>query len=411
MTTNFPALKEAEGKLEAKRKEASSIFAEAGPDLDFTKVKSISGVNEPKGVIEHLNAINTECEDLQKEVNKLKGVAKAYEFSQHKPEATESSFDGTGLKQLSLGQMFMKSDAYTKKVYKGTGAEARLDVDLKTVMSTGAGYAPQAVRTDVVVPSAQRPVQITDVIPALTTDQVAVVFMEETTFTNNAAEVAESVEGTPGTYGEAALVFTQRTSNVQKIAVWLPVTDEQLEDITGLPQYLDSRLPFMIRQRLDGQIMSGSGTAPNLRGLVNISGILTQAKGADASPDAILKGIVKSRVTGRAVPNYLLVHSTDWQNIRLLKDANGNDIWGSPASFGPETIWGLPVVQTETGSAGTLVVIDTQYLALYTKRGLDVQVSNSHSTFFVEGKQAVRADVRVAFVCYRPATICTVTGL
>jgi HK97 family phage major capsid protein len=108
----------------------------------------------------------------------------------------------------------------------------------------------------------------------------------------------------------------------------------------------------------------------------------------------------------------VLIHSTDWQNIRLLKDANGNYIWGSPSTAGPEQIWGLPVAQTETLTAGTAVVADLmRYTALYTRRGLNVQVSNSHSTFFVEGKQAVRADVRVAFVVYRPAAVCTVTGL
>ena len=33
------------------------------------------------------------------------------------------------------------------------------------------------------------------------------------------------------------------------------------------------------------------------------------------------------------------------------------------------------------------------------------------ATFFVEGKQAIRADMRVALVVYRPAAFCTVTGI
>jgi hypothetical protein len=49
------------------------------------------------------------------------------------------------------------------------------------------------------------------------------------------------------------------------------------------------------------------------------------------------------------------------------------------------------------------------YLAV--KRGVDVQVSNSHSDFFIKGKQAVRADVRVAMVHLRPAAFGEVTGL
>lgn len=424
---SFPALKEAQGRLDAKRDEVHAIFNEAGPDLDLSKVKSVSGVSDAKGVAAHIRALNDEMGDLQKEVDDLMAVQKAVEDSTKSAERRESGSENGGQagppQVKTAGQLFVESEAYKHLYsYEGIGRKSRngalvgpesmLDVELKTVMSTGAGWAPQAIRTDVVIPSAQRPLQVTDLIPSLATTQSSVVFMEETTFTNNAAETLESVQGTPGTYPESALAFTERTSAVRKITTFLPVTDEQLEDIPGAQQYIDSRLPFMVQQRLDGQIVSGDGSSPNLRGLLNISGISTQARGTDASPDAILKAIVKVRVTGRAVPSAVLVHSTDWQNIRLLKDANGNYIWGSPSTAGPEQIWGLPVAQTETLTAGTALVADLlRYTALYTRRGLNVQVSNSHSTFFVEGKQAVRADVRVAFVVYRPAAICTVTGL
>jgi hypothetical protein len=40
-----------------------------------------------------------------------------------------------------------------------------------------------------------------------------------------------------------------------------------------------------------------------------------------------------------------------------------------------------------------------------------VQVSNSHSSFFIEGKLAIRADVRLAVIFYRPKAFGTVTGL
>jgi hypothetical protein len=40
-----------------------------------------------------------------------------------------------------------------------------------------------------------------------------------------------------------------------------------------------------------------------------------------------------------------------------------------------------------------------------------VQISNNHSTYFIEGKQAARADMRVALIVYRPAAYVTVTGL
>src|SRR5437660_1032156 len=83
----------------------------------------------------------------------------------------------------------------------------------------------------------------------------------------------------------AALAVTEQSSTVRKIAVYLPVTDEQFEDEPHARDYVDNRLEFMLRQRLDQQLLTGSGTAPNLRGILNVAGILTQAKGTDPAPD------------------------------------------------------------------------------------------------------------------------------
>ena len=50
------------------------------------------------------------------------------------------------------------------------------------------------------------------------------------------------------------------------MGVFLPVTDELLADVSGIQGYVNSRLQTMIRLRLDTQVLSGDGTAPNLEG-------------------------------------------------------------------------------------------------------------------------------------------------
>jgi HK97 family phage major capsid protein len=168
----------------------------------------------------------------------------------------------------------------------------------------------------------------------------------------------------------------------------------------------------MARQRLDGQILVGNGTAPNLRGVNNVVGIQTQAKGADPVPDAVYKALVKVRVTGRAFPNACVFHPNDWQDVRLLRTADGIYIWGNPSEAGPLRIWGVNVVESDAQTENTAVVGDWENFSLLAvKRGIEVQVTNSHSTFFIEGKQAIRADMRVALVFLRPAAFATVTGI
>jgi HK97 family phage major capsid protein len=410
----FPALDEAEGKLSAKRKELGDVFAEAGPEVDLAKVKSIKGTTHDKAA--WIREKNEEITEAAKEYADLLAVQKAADSVKHAGEngdggASERGDGGrdSGLptrNSKSFGQMFVESKAFTGRT-GNVGPEVNIDVDLKTLMTTTAGFAPEVNRTDRLVEFATRPIQVADVIPQTTTGQSAVQYMEETTFTNAAAETAEG-----GTYPEAALAFTELTSPVRKIPVFLPVTDEQLEDVPRMRGVIDNRLPFMIRQRLDLQILTGNGTAPNLRGIYNVVGIQTQAKGADPVPDAIYKAIVKVETIGQAVANVVVMNPTDWQGVRLLRTADGLYIWGNPSDVGPERIWGLRVVRAQAATLGTAVTGDfANFAELSVRRGIDVQISNSHSTFFTEGKQAVRADMRVALVFYRPAAFCTVTGL
>lgn len=403
----FPALTEVEGKVNDRRKALADIFAEAGSDMDMSKIKSVEG--DP---VEKIREINDELTDLVKERDRLMVVKRAADAAKaHESDGSEGGpagegSDGITSRTKTFGDLFVEANLHLKAT---KGQTANLDLPhsgVKALFETGAGWAPDVVRGPRLVPSQQRPIQVVDLIPNRPTGQTSITFMEETTFTNAAAEVAEG-----GAKPEAALALTERNSPVRKIAVWIPVTDEQLEDVEGIRAYLNNRLTFMVRQRLDLQILTGNGTAPNLRGLLNVVGIQTQAKGTDPVPDAIHKAMTKVRVVGQSVPNLLVMHPNDWQDVRLLRTADGVYIWGNPSDAGPERMWGLQVSQAQALTENTGLVVDTQFTELAIKSGMEVAVSDSHSTFFVENKQAVRAEMRAALVAYRPQAICTVTGI
>ncbi|MGL5910381.1 MAG: phage major capsid protein [Phycicoccus sp.] len=410
---SFPALAEKEGALNAKRTELAAIFNEAGQEMDLTKVKSIKGTTVDKAA--HIRKLNDEQTALGKEVDDLRAVQKAADRArtstdEREPGAGEPGFGGApaagGPQAKSFGSLFVESLAYKGKQGQ-VGPTATIDVELKTLMTTAAGWTPEVTRTGRVVEFATRPLQVAEMIPQTTTGQSAVQYMEETTFTNAAAETAEG-----GTFPEAALAYTEQSSLVRKISVFLPVTDEQVEDEPRIRGILDNRLPFMVRQRLDSQILVGNGTAPNLRGILNTAGIQTQAKGADPTPDAVYKAIVKVETVGQATANAVAMHPNDWQDIRLLRTADGIYIWGNPSDSGPERIWGLQVVRAQALTENTGLVGDfANFAELAVRRGIDVQISNSHSTYFTEGKQAIRCDMRAALVVYRPTAFCTVTGI
>jgi HK97 family phage major capsid protein len=239
------------------------------------------------------------------------------------------------------------------------------------------------------------------------TGEHSIKWMLETTYTNAAAEVAEG-----GTYAESTFVLTEQVTPVNKIGCTLPMTDEQLADVAGSRDYLNGRLELGLKQRLDSQLLVGNGTTPNLKGLFNISGIQTQALGSDPVPDALYKAMTLIQSVGFADPSGVIMHPQNWQDVRLLRTTQGLYIWGNPDQVGPQRVWGIPVVVTTYCTFGSALVADfVMYTQLYYRKGIDFLVTNSHASEFTAGIQRIRADMRVAFVVFRPLAICSVTGM
>jgi HK97 family phage major capsid protein len=305
----------------------------------------------------------------------------------------------------TFGQMVVDSPEY-KARRRGEQMIVEVDVDMKTLLQTSAGWQPRTDNGTRVVDKIIRPVQLLDRIPTDTTELFEIPYMTETTRTQAAAEIAEA-----GTYQEDAFVLARSTSVVRKIGSQIPVTDEQLADVGSMRSFLDNRLRFGLEARLDQQILVGDGTPPNIQGVLTVSGIQTQPKGADSAPNAIFKALTLVRLTGRAIPDTIVMHGTDWQNVRISQFANGDYPFGPPTLGGADSMWGLPVVQSEALTAGNAIVGAFQtYSQLYYKKGVEVSVGFIN-TQFIEGKVTLRADLRAAFAIYRGAAFAKVTGL
>jgi len=400
------------------------IFEQAGDGLDHSKVNII----EVKDGAELALQIRKRNEELgwlgerQSGFDEADAIRKSNEARRHAPDGPDpkdwaagggGGKNGEVARHKSLGELFMESPAY-----EGAKAHQQVNVDLPVHPShflprpvnaaflTSAGWAPESLRTGRVVLDEQREIEVTDALPVFPTSMAAIVYMEETTFTNAGAERSESAS-----YAESALVLTQRSQTVRSVGTSLPVSDEQLADVDGIAPYLDGRLGFMVRQRLDSQILVGDGIAPNLLGTLNVAGINTQAKGADNTPDAIYKGILAARVTGRAQPNVAFLHPNDWQDVRLLKTADGIYIWGAPADAGPMRIWGLPVIETTAVTQNTGIVGDyARFSGLHVRTGLEV-LTGYVSNDFLQGRVTIRAGLRCAVVHYRPSAFTQITGI
>ena len=287
--------------LQEKRAQLKEVFDSADENGKYT--------HEQK---EAINQLNTELADLTDEA-KLESTKakneKAMETSAYAPEEDESV--------ATIGESFINTDAY--KGYQESGAKG-LDstvkfspVGYKATLGAGLSqnYPPEVLRQPGILESALRdPDAVIGLFDQIETDQNSFAYMEETTFTNAAAEQAEEA-----TTAEATLDFTEKTAAIRKVGVFLPVTEELLADVQGIQGYVNSRLGTMMKLRLDGQIMDGDGSAPNLDGLLNTSGINSFAYGSYSGELArlgqIYQAITEIRKDAFVEPDAIIMHPSD----------------------------------------------------------------------------------------------------
>ena len=280
------------------------------------------------------------------------------------------------------------------------------ELAVKTLI-TSADLTPLEDRQAGVRPSPQEERTVADLMLQGTTSAQKVTYYEETTFTNSAAEVAEA-----GLKPESALDFTLREDDVRKIATWVPVTDEMMEDVPAFESYLRGRLAFMVRQREELQLLQGNGTSPNILGLYNRSGVQTVTGYGLSTIDSILKAITEVQKDAFAEPTALVVHPNDWFEIRTSKDTTGNYLLG-PATLDPDQArpWGLRVRVTTNAIENTGLVGAFNQAQIFRRSGISIAISTEHSDYFIYNKVAVRAEERLALAVYRPSAFCKVEAI
>ena len=286
--------------------------------------------------------------------------------------------------------------------------------------STSAGAFVVNERTDIIEMLGRKPLTIRNLVSNRRTTSDTVEYVTETSHTNAAAVVAEAtssaaptaVAGASGAVTftnasgggykpEGAWAFAVSTAVVKTIAEWVPVTKRALADVAQLEGLINDELRNDIVEAEEDQILNGNGSGENFTGIVNTSGIQTQAWATDLFT-TIRKGVTKARTVGRVNPNALVLNPADAERIDLAQDGNDRYYYGGPQAIGQRTIWGVPVVESESQAEGTGLLGDFSKAIIWDREQTTVTMTDSHADFFIRNLVAILAEERLAFGVTRP---------
>lgn len=406
-----------ERQLAAVEREMRETLAKARAYTDAA-AKEGRGLSEDEDaeLQTHLKAVET----LREKRDEVRAAIAVRERVDAIGEAIEV-IDGDGKSDVpaaqrarSLGEAFVKSDGYKALKERGVHGQwstGSIDINAKALFDSGSAgsEANGLIQPDVqpgILPILTERLTVADLMAQGTTSSPLVRYMVEKVATSGAAGVPES-----GDKPESTIEFDAEDEPVKKIATFLPVTDEMIEDVEGLQSYINARLSRFVREEEEAQLLDGAG-GDDLEGLLgripagNLgvnAGALTTASNA---ADHVFAAMTKVR-EAFVEPTAIVMHPDDWASIALLKDGQDRYIAGGPFAAQPETLWGKRVVVTAAMDAGSALVGDFQSAQVYRKGGLSVEASNSHADYFRKNKTAIRAEERLALAVYRPAAFAT----
>ena len=250
-----------------------------------------------------------------------------------------------------------------------------------------------------VIPQLQRPLTLLDLIPVSQMDGKTVPFTVESGSFSGAAETDEG-----GIKPEAGVTYTDDEATARGVPAWMKIHKDALSDVPLLRGIIEQRLRYIVLRRLESQILNGSGTTPNIRGILNTSGIGAVAyNGAELISDQILSGMTNVLLAD-AMADAVVLHPTDWTTVLKSKAADGHYYSGGPFSMTPMAIWGVPLLASQAIPVGHALVGDFSIgTQLFIREGVKVLFSDSDGDDFIKNRVTLLGEMRAALATWRPA--------
>jgi len=229
-------------------------------------------------------------------------------------------------------------------------------------------------------------------------------FVESSSVEGGPAYTTEANEKPMMSFGDPTAV----TVALAKIASYMKESDELIDDAPWLADAINNRGLYQHQLAVESYLMTTlSGTSG-----IGTASLLT--------PDGIFKAMMTVQANSGFAADAIVINPTDYQNIRLRKDQNGQYYGGGfiTAPYGNgdvvemPRIWGLPTVVTSAVAAGTCYVGAFKMGASVVRKnsGVVVDIANQNEDDFIKNLITILIEERLALAVRRPAAFVKITG-
>lgn len=306
-----------------------------------------------------------------------------------------------------LQKAYMAAKADLKKpqgqmVFEMKNFDPRTILKASTI-DEGTELSNSAMNTAVVVPmrvagvdkAPDRQVLLMDLVARGTTASNRVTWVERSARTAAAASVAENTQ-----YAQSDMTYIMKSAEVEKIGTYLKVTNEALEDWDELLTQIKNELFPMVERALESQLYSGTGTTPQLDGIITTASAYAStslnAKIYRANIFDAIRAAANQIAEYNFIPNAAFVNPATFAEMEMSKGSDGQYVMPPFVTAGGMNVGGMRIVQSNLVTAGDVLVGDFTKVTLYIKRGIEVKIWDQDSTDPEYDLKTITASVRAA---------------
>ena len=226
-------------------------------------------------------------------------------------------------------------------------------------------------------------------------------YLTQVTRTNNAAPVA------PGAVKPTSVYTLQRVSRKLEVIAHVsePIPEYWLADEPALNQFVSGEMGYGLQVAVEGQVLSGDGDSPNLLGLLEVSGIQTQAY--HGSQILTVRSAITKVETMGYTASGLVLHALDWEAIETAADGEDRFFMtpgSNPVDRAARRLWGVPVALTTRVAQGTGVLLSQGSASVVADPAVSMQWGRVNDDF-TRNQIRARVEGRFGVECYRPSGV------